>query len=190
MGDRSTTNYADGVSNGNVVTAANISAKAKHLLDNYYGFLRRFKVNVNQYRVNHYILKDVATHYWRDVDRLHRYQNMPLIDCRKIAGYLAYWICKLQPISVASYSVYLKNANTPKFINETFAVYVVCGRINEDLTVNGHKNGIVIEDKTLDTLLYTMKYRITSGDNLALFFDMAEKLTLAKATQIGAPAAG
>jgi hypothetical protein len=173
MGDNSTTKGAGGA-------AANIATTARHLLDNYYGFLRRFKVNNSLYRINYYVLKDIATHYWRDVDRLHHFHNMPLIDCRKIAGYLAYWICKLQPISVTSYSAYLTNADTPKFINETFALYIACGRINEELTANGHKSGIVIEDKTFDTLLYTMKYRTTSGDNLTLFFEMAEKLSLAK----------
>jgi hypothetical protein len=105
---------------------------------------------------------------------------MPLIDCNKIAGYIAYWICKLRPISVINTKIYLTNPNTPKFINESFALYVACGRINSELEANGHKNGIVIEDKTLDSLLYSLKYRVTPGDTLSLFFDMAEKLTMAK----------
>lgn len=159
---------------------ASITAKAKYLLVEYHGFLRRFKVNNSLYRINSHILKDVATRYWRDVERLHHFHNMPLIDCRKIAGYLAYWICKLRPISVTSHSAYLTDADTPNFINETFAVYVVCGRINSELAANGHKCGVVIEDKTLDSLLYSLKYRATSGDTLSLFFEMAEKLTLAK----------
>ncbi|GBU22933.1 hypothetical protein R80B4_02846 [Fibrobacteres bacterium R8-0-B4] len=160
-----------------VVTAQNIETTFSFLFDSFYNFLESFKVDIKQYRVNNYTLKDIATHYWRDVDRLHRYQNMPLIDCRKIAGYLAYWICKLHPIYVTSYLVYKENPNVPKFINETFAVYVACGRVNADITFNNRKEGIVMDYKTLDTLLYTLKYRATSGDTLALFFDVAEKLS-------------
>jgi len=162
------------------VNPSNIIVTTKHLLVEYREFMRRFTVNPRLYRIDPYALKDVATHYWRDVERLHHFHNMPLIDSRKIAGYLAYWLCKLHPIGIVTNSAYLTNADAPKFINETFAVYVVCGRINAELIANGHQSGIIIEDKTLDSLLYTLKYRATSGDTLALFFEMAERLSLAK----------
>jgi hypothetical protein len=157
-----------------------IIVKTKLLLSEYRLFMRRLKVNPHVYRIDPYVIKDIATHYWRDVERLHHFHNMPLIDSRKIAGYLAYWICKLNPISVTSNGAYLADADVPKFINETFAVYVVCGRINSALAANGCKSGVVIDDKTLDSLLYTLKYRATSGDTLSLFFEMAERLSLAK----------
>ena len=163
-----------------IVDAGKVSTTAIYLLNEYCNFLCRFKVAPRQYRIDSYILKDIATHYWRDVERLHHFHNMPLIDCRKIAGYLAYWICKLRPISVADTGIYLTKPDTPKFINETFALYVVCGRINSELEADGHKKGVVIEDKTLDALLYSLKYRVTPGDTLSLFFEMTEKLTLAK----------
>jgi hypothetical protein len=153
-----------------------VSTTARHLLNEYCNFLCRFKVDPRQYRIDSYVLKDIAAHYWRDARRLHMFHKMPLIDCRKIAGYLAYWICKLRPISVASTSIYLTKPNTPKFINETFALYVVCGRINSELEAEGRKKGVVIEDKMLDALLYSLKYRITPGDMLSLFFEMAEKI--------------
>jgi len=155
----------------------NITSTARLLFNDYYGFLRRFKVDNSLYSLNHYILRDVATHYWRDVERLHHFHNMPLIDSRKIAGYLAYWICKLRPINVVNHRVYLMDTDTPKYINETFAVYVVCGRINSALAANGYKCGVVIDNKTLDSLLYTLKYRATSGDTLTLFFEMVEQGT-------------
>jgi len=158
----------------------NVTITSRHLFDEYHYFLRRFKVTPHLYRIDSYIIKDIATRYWRDVERLHHFHKMPLIDCNKIAGYIAYWICKLRPISVINTKIYLTNPNTPKFINESFALYVACGRINSELEANGHKNGIVIEDKTLDSLLYSLKYRVTPGDTLSLFFDMAEKLTMAK----------
>jgi hypothetical protein len=161
--------------------AGRVLTTTKHLLGEYAGFMRDFKADVHKYRIDHYALKDVATRYWRDVERLHNFHNMPLIDSRKIAGYLAYWICKLHPIGVTGHHVYFNDPQKPKFVNESFAVYVVFGRINAALEANGHKSGVSIDDKTLDSLLYTLKYRATSGDTLSLFFEMAEKLTFAKA---------
>jgi len=62
-----------------------------------------------------------------------------------------------------------------KFINELFAVYLACGRINESLRKIEHSGFAQIDSDTLSTLLYTMHYRTISGDNLTLFFNMVEK---------------
>jgi len=157
-----------------------VLATTKHLLGEYARFIRDFRADVHKYQIDHYAIKDVATHYWRDVERLHSFHNMPLIDSRKIAGYLAYWICKLHPIGVTGYRVYFDNPQKPKFVNESFALYVVFGRINAALEANGYKQRIALDNKILESLLYTLKYRATSGDTLSLLFEMAEKLTLAK----------
>jgi hypothetical protein len=158
--------------------AGSVLATTKELFAEYRRFTRKFKVDPKSYRIDPYILKDVATHYWRDVERLHSFHDMPLIDSRKIAGYLTYWICKLHPIGATNTFAYLADPQKPKYINEAFAVSVACGRINAALEASGYKVGIVMDSKTLDSLLYTLKYRATSGDTLTLFFEMVEKLAL------------
>lgn len=154
-----------------------VSASSRHILDGYHRFLRKFKVDPRLYRIDPYVVKDVATHYWRDVERLHLFHDMPRIDCGKIAGYIVYWISRLRPIHVFSSIVYLTNPNVPKFINESFAVYIACGRLNSELTASGQQGRMIVDNKTLDSLLYSLKYRITSADALSLFFSMAKKVT-------------
>lgn len=150
---------------------SNITETALSIMDEYYNFLRRYKIDASSYRLDFYALNDIAYRYWRDVERLHSFHDMPLIDCYKIAGYTAYWICKLRPISVVGNKSYTVNPKFTKFINEAFAVRYACGRINSEYKVTNSERRIVLSRKLFDTLLYSLKYRTLPGDAIALFFE-------------------
>jgi hypothetical protein len=155
--------------------AVKAAVSAGHLFREYHYFLRRFGLNPQIYKMDYYSLNDVARRYWRDVERLHSFHGIKRINGSKIAGYYAYWICKLRPVYIVGHKEYIDRPGASKFINEAFALHVACGRINSDLQKKGCK-AVKIDGDTLDTLLYSMRYRVISGDALSLFFDMAEKL--------------
>jgi len=153
-----------------------VTASARHMISMYHLFLKQFKLNVYAYRLDYYVIKDVAVKYWRDVERLHSFHGMDRINAAKIAGYYAYWLSKLRPIAVIDIGQYSERVGAAKFVNELFAVYLACGRINESLQKAGYSGYAQIDADTISTLLYTMRYRTTSGDNLTLFFNMVEKI--------------
>jgi len=153
---------------------------ARILLKSYYRFLSKFRLDKSIYRVDFYALKDVEKRYYRDVERLNMFHRMNGISSQKVAGYCTYWLCKLRPISVIQNSEYANRPNTSKFVNECFALYVAFGHINSDLDLRGCASGIILDDDTLDSFLYSLRYRVVSGDALAIMFDMARKRTLAK----------
>jgi hypothetical protein len=142
------------------------------LIAHYYRFLRIYKLNPQLYGIDHYTLKDIIKRYMRDVDRLHHFHDMPRISSTKIAGYMAYWICKLRPISATGGRIYFETPDVPKFINENFAVYVALGRVNSGMGKTLAR-GITISAAVYSALLYSLRYRHLSGDALSLIFDMA-----------------
>jgi hypothetical protein len=154
---------------------AKVTASARHLISMYHLFLKQFGLSVCAYTLDYYVVKDVAMRYWRDVERIHSFHGIDRINAAKIGGYYAYWLSKLRPITVIEVGQYIEHIGAAKFINELFAVYLACGRINESLRLSGRSGCAKIDSGTINTLLYTMRYRATSGDNLTLFFDMVEK---------------
>jgi len=150
------------------------SQTTQMLINLYHEFFSRFNVDLSLYHLDIVVLKDISRRYWRDVERLHKFHNITHIDNHKIAGYLTYWISKMKPISVSDNHVYLANAKPPMFINELFALYVAIGRINYHLEAI-HSNKIVTVDSNfLKSFLYTLKYRITTGDNLSMTYYFIE----------------
>jgi hypothetical protein len=149
------------------------------LIVHYHRFLRIYKLNPQLYRIDHYALKDIIRRYMRDVDRLHRFHDMPRISSTKIAGYMAYWICKLRPISAAASGVYFETPDVPRFINENFAVYVALGRVNSGMGKCAVR-GVTVSAAIYSALIYSLRYRHLSGDALSLFFDMALLKTVSK----------
>jgi len=150
------------------------SQTTRLLITLYYEFFSRFSVDLSSYYLDIVVLKDISRRYWRDVRRLHDFHDITLIDNHKIAGYLTYWISKLKPITPINTQVYRQNAETPMFVNELYALYVAGGRINCHLkSINSDKK-LQINNEFVKSLLYTLKYRITTGDNLALMYYFVE----------------
>jgi hypothetical protein len=127
------------------MTAENEDKTIRMLIDQYYGFMARFDVDLGSYKFDAVTLKDIARRYWRDVERIMAFHDIKSVDCHKVGGYLTYWITKLKPISVADNKIYLRNAEPPLFINELFALYVAVGRINYHLKVIGSDRVIIYQ---------------------------------------------
>jgi len=144
------------------------------LISQYYEFISRFSIKPNDYYLNVVTLKEVSRRYFRDVRRLHDFHDITLIDNHKIAGYITYWISKLKPISPINTDVYRRNSETPMFINEIFAVYVAVGRINHYLTSTGRDKSIYMTDEFIRAFIYTLKYRLTTGDNTSIMYYLVE----------------
>jgi hypothetical protein len=157
------------------VDPATITQRTQELLKKYTFFLMRAGFNPMHYRIDYTILKNVVMRYWGDVERLHHFHNMPLINSHKIAGYLTYWICKLHPITVKDQHVYLDNSSKPlkhpHYINELFAAYVGIGRLNEDRTKQSCK-GVIVSAELFDTFTYGLKYRVLTGDTLSMMYEV------------------
>jgi hypothetical protein len=152
--------------------AKKVDESAKRLHKRYFMFLDKLKLDVSAYAVDYYALMDIAQRYWRDVMRLHLFhREMGLISSHKIAGYHAYWICKLRPILVVNSDEYKNKPSIASYINEIFAICIAGGRIDSD-DPNGGKD-IKMDKDTFNTLLYSLRYRVLSGDALSLFFDTA-----------------
>jgi len=159
----------------NSITKAKALRTASFLVEKYYDFLNRLKLNAGNYALDMAIIKDVARRYAYDVDRLHRYHGTERIDRHKIAGYLTYWICKLRPISLKNHEVYFENAKSPLYINEAFALFIAMGRFNAHYVQTGSGQKIVVSESLLDAFLYGLRYRATTGDMLSMAFYMTEK---------------
>jgi len=148
----------------------------KALLKMYANFAEVLNLPKTSVYVNPATVLNVAKHYWRDVDRMHAFQDFTLIDCHKIAGYYAYWLGKLKPISITDV-----NAYSPKFsqlflnINECFAFYVGVGRVNDCLKKTGKTLIDSVPKNFFEAIIYTLNYRSTSGDNLSLMYYLTEK---------------
>ncbi len=147
-------------------TLHGIQIGIEQILQDFKSFIRDSELLRNHYRIN-----EVVSRYWMDVQRIHRWHKSDKIDCHKIAGYLTYWICKIKPIE-AAIPVFQKSP-LGYMINELLALYVGLGRINETRSIEGKPNVRIqhlIQDKFLSDFLYTLRYRCTTGDSLALIY--------------------
>ena len=141
----------------------------RSLIHQYYYFLNHYKLNARGYRLDRVILKNVMERYWMDVDRLHRYHSMSLIDRHKIAGYLTYWLCRLRPISSLEDDMALDKPLRTVFINELFAIYVALGRLQaRSNKIKGRS--LQISADLFNTLCYSLRYRHLNGDALSVMY--------------------
>jgi hypothetical protein len=161
----------------------------REILQQYIRFLRTSGLNPLFYHMDADTLRVVVKRYLDDVDRIHRYHDIDLIDCHKIAGYLTYWICRLKPIRVVDKrgtyqgdikdNVVRKIANASFYINEIFAIFLGLSRIDARLKKAGINKIVAIDKNFVNTLVYSLKYRPITGDMLSLVFYMTEKGTVA-----------
>jgi len=157
------------------VDPATVTLRTRELLGKYTFFLMRAGFNPVQYKMDYTILKNVVMRYWGDVERLHHFHNMPLINSHKIAGYLTYWICKLRPITVMNQHIYLDNTSKPLkhpyYINELFAASVGIGRLNEDRAKQSCRS-VIVSPELFDTFTHGLKYRVLTGDTLSMMYEV------------------
>ena len=140
------------------------------MIRQYVSFLSTFNLSKEDFNLDLYVLADVSKRYFKDVDRLHQYHGITRINAHKIGGYTSYWISKLRPISVTNPDLYRDKSGFVEYINEIFALRLATSRI----CATNRTKTVRLTGELMKSLLYLMKYRVTSGDNLALmyyFFD-------------------
>ena len=144
---------------------------ALYLMNEYISFLSLYGAKNTDFNLDIFVMREISKRYFKDVDRLHKYHGISRIDAFKIAGYTTYWISKLKPISVVNKYLYRSQSEFCMYINEIFAVFIATGRL---LSISEVKN-IRISHNFLAAFLYLLKFRTTSGDNLALMYSMMSR---------------
>lgn len=153
------------------------AARAHELLMCFGTFLEGAGLDSSLFDCDKVVLLSAAKRYCNDVERLHRHHTINLIDCYKIAGYSAYWICKMKPFRVKDLNVaYMGKqtilANKMFYINELFSLHLGLSRINSHHKQAKSNRRVVLCKKHYDAMAYSLKYRQMSGDMLSLFFEM------------------
>ncbi|MCL2036248.1 MAG: hypothetical protein FWG83_02525 [Oscillospiraceae bacterium] len=167
-----------GLAKENAASKRKLWSTLKLLLEEYKKFADIFEIDIkNDYTMDVYTLRDVVGRYFRDVRRIHAFQDIQRIDCHKIGGYLCYWFAKLRPIKVRD-EKYLNKPEFSKNINELFALVVSLGRISSNLEMNNFHAPIYVDEDFTKTFVYNLKYRQTTGDNLSMVFYFLEKSAL------------
>ena len=139
----------------------------KAIIDGYYELIELFEQSEDNVVLDLEKTCEVVERYWRDVDRLHRYHNMDPIDRHKIAGYLTYWICKIQPIFIFDMT---KTNSKARQINELLALTVAAGRINSDEEYLKKGLKVKLRREFIEPFIYTLRYRPINGDLLSLLY--------------------
>lgn len=125
------------------------------------------------------ILVELTYRYVLDVRRIKEYHKNEInpIDEYKISGYLSYWICKLRPVQYAA--SLNRFTGTQGLLNEQLSLHLSIGRINEERVkkklpkINFQKDA-ARSTSSINNIVYTMKYRLTTGDNLAQIYKLTE----------------
>jgi hypothetical protein len=161
-----------------------VSDYARHLVKVFCNFLKETGLSASLYDIDVVILFATVKRYLQDVERLHQHHGIDFIDCHKIAGYLAYWICRLKPVHVKDESVAYEGnmgdtdlvgiAKQSFFINELFSVFLGLSRIDSHYKASNINKRIVLDKNFINTLTYSLKYRLVTGDMLSLTYYMID----------------
>lgn len=127
------------------------------------------------------IVSEIAYRYVLDVKRIKIFHPKEIenINEYKIAGYLSYWICKLRPVQLPQHI--RRFTKIQNLINEELSFYIAISRINLERKTNGQTKIDFFkpdsEEKRkrfINDLFYSLKYRATTGDNLAQIYKYTE----------------
>lgn len=161
-----------------------VSDYARHLVTSFCKFLEKSELSTALYDIDVVVLLTTVKRYLQDVDRLHLYHDIDLIDGHKIAGYLAYWICRLKPIRVKDEGVaYQRGTNEADFegvakqsffINELFSVFLGLSRVDSHYKKLSVSKRVSLDAKFINALTYSLKYRLMTGDMLSLIYYMID----------------
>jgi hypothetical protein len=161
-----------------------VSDYARRLVKIFRTFLEETGLSTALYDIDVVILLATVKRYLQDVERLHHHHDIDLIDCHKIAGYLAYWICRLKPIHVKDEEeAYQGSTNDADFegmakqsffINELFSLFLGLGRVDSHYKKLKINKRVSLETNFINALTYSMKYRFMTGDMLSLTYYMID----------------
>jgi len=148
---------------------------SKAIMNMFIYFCKRYNLPKDVYTIDIPILLDMCDRYFRDVIRLKYFHPTILrIDRHKIAGYVTYWICKLHPIRVCNREEYDKNKESALTVNEIFAIYAACGRINSYFIKSNLSSRIKLNGVFSKDFIYDLRYRPINGDSLSLTYYLIE----------------
>jgi len=142
------------------------------------------KTEADKYEIDSFVVMEISRRFHLDEMRIkHFHPNIKELDRHKQAGYLCYWTSKLKPIVLRDLGLYEINARCPHYINELFAFILGIGKINSRQKSNVQTIGSnVITTDFVTALLHTLKYRVTTGDNLSMLFYLVDELVPLKNT--------
>ena len=148
---------------------------AKAILKMYVNFINYFEINKNDIFINEVTVLDASMRYWKDVDTMRKIHSIEYPDCYKVAGYTTYWLTKLKPITIVNAKLYSDKRNEFLInINEYFSLYVAIGFINSHNGLANPSKNFYPTQPFVKNLIYTLRYRITTGDNLSLMYQSLE----------------
>jgi hypothetical protein len=160
----------------------NINSKPEEETENFildaFGQLTQTDTLGNKYDIDTFVVMEIAKRYHLDEMRIKFFHpEIVAMDGHKKAGYLCYWTSKLKPIKVRDYSAYDTAPQKPRYVNELFAFYLGCGKINAIGKPNDKRidSGIITKD-FVTALLHTLRFRVTTGDNLSMLFYLIDEL--------------
>ena len=122
---------------------------------------------------------DVSKRFWKDIDTMRAIHNIQQPNCYKVAGYTTYWISKLKPITVLNIQLYSEEYNDLLTrINEYFSLYVAVGNIRNHYALLDSNLKLDPSQPFVKNLIYTLRYRVTTGENLSLIYQSLETTTV------------
>ena len=121
--------------------------------------------NMGAYGLSSQIVVEIVSRVLKDKARFtYFHDGIQVPDSSKVGGYLAYWIAKLRPIYYPDQNAQLNRRETA--LNQLLAVTVGLSRTNQQ------SYDIRLDKALLSEWLYTLNYRVTSGDDLSLLFKL------------------
>jgi len=152
------------------MTTTKESALLNHLRVAFVNFIDHYNFNDTDINFDVCVALDISKRFYKDAERLAQNHDMKGINSKKTAGYITYWVAKLRPLSIVNAMIYHSRAELCLYINEAFAFYVATGCL---ISTNEIKN-IRIHANFLESFLYLLKYRPTTGDNLAMHYHLMD----------------
>jgi len=148
---------------------------AEAILKMYVNFINHFGIDKDSIFISPVTVLDVSKRYWKDVDTMKSIHNIQHPNCYKVAGYTTYWISKLKPITIVTTKLYSNELNDLLIrINEYFSFYVSAGSICSYYTAIGSSINFNPSHSFVKNLIYTLRYRVTTGENLSLIYQSLE----------------
>lgn len=156
-------------------SAENNDITSLTLIKMYVKFMRERKLSPESFKLNQSILSEVIARYYKDLDKLSCIHGSVNPDRHKRVGYLTYWITKLKPITVpdigdGSFDELV--INRVLSINELFALSISVSLLNDY-----YSQKRTFTPSFLEACLYLLRYRITTGSNLAIMYYYMENTT-------------
>lgn len=163
------------------VTIGDVLETECFILRAFDNFIQKFS-NSDKYDIDVFVVMDISRRYYKDEARVKFFHpRIKELDGHKKAGYLTYWVSKLKPIVIRDFGVYEVKPTVPHYINEMFAIHLGFGQINYNRKSGGNSIGPgIITKEFITSLLHTLKYRATTGDNLSMLFYLADEMVSLK----------